>query len=106
MLIRSGVMVELAFKGADFEGNIKRAESNDGCQQEDCAEHNQDNTKYACDNSAKIQVGKQGSDDDTDNAVRVGHIAFHGKISLWGELSLIYTIIVGDIPRVVCDNVT
>jgi hypothetical protein len=99
-------MVGLAFKGADFEGNVKRAEGNDGSQQEDRAEYNQDNTEHGCDDTAKIQISKQGSDDDTDNAVKVGHIAFHRKISFWVELDCIYTFIVGDLPQVVCDNVT
>ncbi len=71
----------LAFEGADFEEFVERAEANDGCDQQDHAEHYQDNAKRACDDPTNIEIDKQNSDDGTDEAVNIGHIAFHIKIS-------------------------
>jgi len=71
----------LAFEGADFEECVERAEANDGCYQEDRTQHYQDNTKNTCDESTKIKISNQSSEDGTDDAVEIGNIVFHRKIS-------------------------
>ena len=67
----------LAFICADFEGRIEWAESDEGGEKEYCAENDKDNAENTGYDTAKIQIGEQCSDDDTDDAIDIGHIAIH-----------------------------
>jgi hypothetical protein len=80
-LIRSTVSSILSFVCAEPERRIQRAESQDGRQEEYGAKHEQDDPESAGDDASKIEVGKQGGDQDSDSAVGVGHVAFHCEIS-------------------------
>ena len=77
--------VNLLFLSTELEGSVERAEGYNGSQYKDGGEHDQDNAERAGNYSAKIQVGEQGGDDDTDDTVEVGHIAFHREISFGGK---------------------
>jgi len=63
--------------GAEFEGQVKRAEGDDAGCQEDDSQYQQDDAQRAGHDSTKVQVGKQGGDDDADDAVGGSHVLFH-----------------------------
>ncbi len=63
--------------GAEFEGQVKRAEGDDAGRQENDGQHEQDDTQRAGHDAAKVQVGKQSGDDDADDAVGGSHVLFH-----------------------------
>lgn len=69
--------------GAEFEGQVERAESDDAGRQENDCQHEQDDAQRAGNNSTKIQVGKQGGDDDADDAVGSSHVLFHNFSPVW-----------------------
>ena len=75
-------MVALILVCAELEGGIQRAESDHCGEQEYCAEDNKHDTECAGDDAAKVQLGEHCGEDDTSDAIDVGHIAFHGKSPL------------------------
>ncbi len=79
-----GLSANLAFEGAEFEGDVKRAKGDDGGQQEHSAESDQQDACCAGNDPAKIQVGEHGSEKHADDTVKVGQVAFHVKISFGG----------------------
>jgi len=80
----------LAFVSAKFERGIKRAEGNYRREKEDRAKHNQNDPEGAGDNATKVQVGKQGSEHHTDDAIGVRHIAFHVIFSFGNQLGFTF----------------
>jgi hypothetical protein len=70
-------LLELTFVCAEFEQPVERAEGNDGCDEEDRPEDDQHEAECPADNPAKIQIGEQGGEDNSNDAIHVGHIAFH-----------------------------
>ena len=69
---------------AEFERGVKRAECHDCCEQEHRAENNEHNSEGSGDDAAKVQISEHGGEHDTDDAISIGHIAFHSKSPLVG----------------------
>ena len=79
-----GLSANLAFEGAELEGDVEGAKGDDGGQKEHPAESDQQDAKRAGDDPAKIQVGEHDSEKHADDTVKVGQVAFHVKISFGG----------------------
>lgn len=87
-----GVVIELAFIGTEFEGGVQRAEGDDGSEQEDTAQDEQHDAEGAGDDAAEVQVSENRGEDDPDDAVEVGHVAFHFKISWMDQIGLLQSL--------------
>jgi len=79
----SAFVFERLFVCAEFERQVERAEGKDRSQHKYSAEDNENDTQCTGYDTAKIQIGKQSGDDNSDGAISIGHIAFHGKSPLF-----------------------
>jgi hypothetical protein len=73
------VAEELLFVCTKLERQVERAEPHNGCEQKYHPKHDEYDTQRAGYNTAKVQIGEQSGDHDTDGSISIGHIAFHGK---------------------------
>lgn len=72
------------FAGLEPEEGVEGAKGNDRSEQEDNPDDEQDNAEDAAYDSAEVEIGKQGSDEDANDAVCCGHVLFHNFL-LVGE---------------------
>jgi hypothetical protein len=68
---------ESALVCAELERYIERAECDEGGKEEYSTESDEEDAERPGHDAAKIQIAKQGGDDDTKDAINIGHVAFH-----------------------------
>jgi len=76
------VLEALCFVSAELERGVEWTEGDNGCEKEHCAKHHKNDPERAGHDTAKIQVGEQGSEHHTGDTVNIGHVAFHEKSPL------------------------
>jgi hypothetical protein len=67
----------MLFLGAEFEGQVERAEAQGGGGGENDGQDKQDDAECASDDAAKVGIGEDGCNEDADNAVNISNVLFH-----------------------------